>query len=104
MSDIDVARHLTAVRALVLQILSAMGPLTREGILCEWERRRPYLGAGHRERLPRMRDETLWRLTNLGWVARKGAEYHLTNDGEIALRCARGPSRADVARDLPPHS
>ncbi len=38
MTEIDVARHLTAVRALVLQILSAMGPLTREGILREWER------------------------------------------------------------------
>lgn len=89
MTEVDVARHLTGVRALVLQILSAAGPLTREGILHEWERRRPDLGAGHRDRLPRMRDETLWRLTNLGWIAREGAEYHLTGAGESALRCAR---------------
>lgn len=89
MSEIDVARHLTAVRALVLQILPAAAAPTRESILREWERRRPGLDAGHRDRLPRMLDETLWRLMNLGWVAREGTGYRLTGSGESALRCAR---------------
>lgn len=86
MSEVDVAQHLTATRALVLQILSGAAAPTREGILREWERRRPGLVAGHRDRLPRMLDETLWRLINLGWVAREGTGYRLTGAGESALR------------------
>lgn len=89
MSGVDLARHLTGVRLLVLEILASAGPCTREEVLREWERRRPGLGVGHRVRLPRMRDETLWRLVILGWVAREGETYLLTGDGQRALSFAQ---------------
>ena len=88
MTEVDTARHLTGVRVLVLEILSAAGPLTRDEILTAWEDQRRNLSPMHRARLPRMRDETLWRLVNLGWVAGEGERFHLTGDGRHALGAA----------------
>ncbi|MFF0911506.1 hypothetical protein ACFWZW_12510 [Microbacterium enclense] len=88
MTEVDTARHLTGVRVLVLEILSETGTLAREDILVAWEARRGDLSPTHRARLPRMRDETLWRLVNLGWVAGEGDRFRLTGDGERALRSA----------------
>ncbi|WP_295833735.1 hypothetical protein [uncultured Microbacterium sp.] len=90
MTAVDAARHLTGVRLLVLEILSAGGSLTRDGILTAWEERRPDLSPAHRARLPWMRDETLWRLVNLGWVAGEEEMIRLTGDGEHVLRAALG--------------
>lgn len=88
MTEVDAARHLTGVRLLVMEILSADCSLTRDDILTAWEARRTDLSPAHRVRLPRMRDETLWRLVNLGWVTGEGEVFHLTGDGEHALRTA----------------
>lgn len=62
-------RHLTAARALVLDILAGASPLTSEQIVTEWTARQPDMSARHRQQLPRMLSEILWRLTNLEWVA-----------------------------------
>ncbi|MFZ8757731.1 hypothetical protein ACO03V_09990 [Microbacterium sp. HMH0099] len=85
MTEVDAARHLTGVRVLVLEILSADGPLTRDDIVTAWNGRRTDLSPAHRARLPRMRDETLWRLVNLGWVAGEGEKFRITGDGARAL-------------------
>lgn len=44
-------RHLTAARALVLDILTDAGPLTSEQIVTKWTARRPDMRARHRQQL-----------------------------------------------------
>lgn len=74
-------RHLTAARALVLDILAHGGPLTGEQIVTEWTARRPDMSARHRQQLPRMLVDILWRLTNLEWIAHDGQRYRITPAG-----------------------
>ncbi len=74
-------RHLTAARALVLDILTDAGPLTSEQIVTEWTARRPDMSAQHRQQLPRMLVDILWRLTNLEWIAHDGQRYRITSAG-----------------------
>lgn len=81
MTEAAPLQHLTGVRALVLDILATGGNLTRAEMVAAWEDRRPDVTSGHREKLPRMLDETLWRLLNLRWVQRNGDTYALTPEG-----------------------
>jgi len=74
-------RHLTGTRALVLDILADAGPLTSEQIVTRWTARRPDMSARHRQQLPRMLSEILWRLTNLEWVIYDGQRYRITSAG-----------------------
>ena len=74
-------RHLTAARALVLDILAGASPLTSEQIVTEWTARQPDMSARHRQQLPRMLSEILWRLTNLEWVAHDGRRYRVSSAG-----------------------
>lgn len=75
------ARHLTAMRLMVLDILAESGPSTPQRIVDEWAARRPDMGVRRRQELPEAVGQLLWRLTNLEWAQREGEEYLLTPDG-----------------------
>lgn len=74
-------RQLTAARALVLDILTDGGALTSEQILTRWTERRPDMSARHRQQMPRMLSDVLWRLINLQWIAHDHQRYRITPAG-----------------------
>ncbi|WP_439592661.1 hypothetical protein [Microbacterium sp.] len=86
MADTEIRRHLSAVRSLVLAIISENQPMSPESIAAEWASRHPELAARHRSALPRMTGQILWRLENLEWVRRQHDAIVLTDLGMRALR------------------
>jgi len=89
MDDVQLRRHSTAPRVLILDILEAQNNLDREQILAEWTARRPELTPAHMRQLPRMLSEIIWRLTNLGWITEADGGFSVTEVGHRALRLAR---------------
>ncbi|KRA24766.1 hypothetical protein ASD65_10290 [Microbacterium sp. Root61] len=90
MDDVQLRRHSTAPRVMILDILGAEGDLDDDQILAAWTARRPGLAAAHVRRLPRMLGEILWRLLNLEWVTQIDGRYRLTALGRRAWVQARG--------------
>lgn len=84
MHDAMNRRHLTASRSTVLSILAHSGSLTSDGIIDAWIQRHPE-NARHRQRLPRMLSDILWRVMNLERVQREGDSYALTPAGLIMI-------------------
>ncbi|MEV8371052.1 hypothetical protein [Microbacterium sp. NPDC064584] len=76
-----IRRHLTGVRRTVLAIVANHGPISLDDIAIEWARQHLTISRRHRFALPRMSGQVLWRLENLGWVARRGDQYLLTAEG-----------------------
>lgn len=76
-----IRRHLTGVRRTVLTIVADHGPISLDDIAVEWARQHPTISPRHRSALPRMSGQVLWRLENLGWVARRRDQYLLTAEG-----------------------
>lgn len=92
MDDTQIRRHLTGVRRLVLDIVAAEGPVATGRIVTVWAARHPTPNSRHRQALPRMAAETLWRLENLEWVVACPDGYRLTPLGERA-RSTAGTAR-----------
>lgn len=76
-----IRRHLTGVRRTVLAIVADHGPISVDGIATVWAWQHSIISPRHRSALPRMSGQVLWRLGNLGWVARRGEQYLLTVEG-----------------------
>ncbi len=89
MDDSQLRRHLSAPRAVVLDILDAAGHADSTQILHAWIARRPAMTEAHRLRLPRMVGEVMWRLKNLEWIRDSAGKYSLTELGERARTHAR---------------
>lgn len=77
--------HLTGARRAVLEIVAEAGPLDAEAIVARWEALLPGISQRHRENLPRMSAQVLWRLKNLGWVRQVGGAYYLTPEGRDVI-------------------
>ncbi|MCR2811743.1 hypothetical protein NQ166_08235 [Microbacterium sp. zg.Y1090] len=86
MDDTQIRRHLTSVRRLILDIIATEGPVAPERIVTAWAAARSTASPRHRQALPRMAAETLWRLENLEWVAAGPDGYRLTPLGDHARR------------------
>lgn len=78
---IDGARHLTAPRRAVLQLLADHGPLEQAGIHDAWRTHRPDMAPRHVRELPRMIRHLLWRLEILEWITHGERGYELTDAG-----------------------
>lgn len=90
--DVTSRAHLTSARALVLDIVAESEPITQAGILTQWMQRSPASSGRHRDQLPRVLLQILWRVVNLGWVRREGDAYLLTPTGHL-MRDVRGSSQ-----------
>ena len=91
MDDAQLRRHLSAPRAVVLDILGDQGYADSTQILHAWIGRKPAMTEAHRRRLPRMVGEVVWRLKNLEWIRDTAGTYSLTELGERARTHARTP-------------
>ena len=91
MDDAQLKRHLSAPRALVLDIIGAEGQADNAQILHAWIDCKPTMTEAHRRRLPRMVGEIVWRLKNLEWIRDTAGTYSLTELGERARTHARAP-------------
>ena len=91
MDDAQLRRHLSAPRAVVLDILGDQGYADSTQILHAWIGRKPAMTEAHRRRLPRMVGEVVWRLKNLEWIRDTAGTYSLTELGERARTHARAP-------------
>lgn len=57
MEDAIIRRHLSSVRALVLDIVDTEDAPDRDRIAAAWQRRRPCISGSHAQRLPYMSDK-----------------------------------------------
>lgn len=81
-----IRRHLTASRRIVLDIVADTQPVTRDAITRAWVQRQPEMTSRHRDALPWMTEEVLWRLERLAWVEWGGGGYRLTVLGQRARK------------------
>ncbi|MEV1128523.1 hypothetical protein [Agromyces sp. NPDC049794] len=86
----DIARHLTAPRLAVLEILASGGPTDEAGIREAWRAIRPDMSPRHVSALPRMIRHLLWRLELLGWVAEGDRGFELTHRGRTIVEDRAG--------------
>ena len=93
------ARHLTAPRLAVLQILADCGPVVEAGIREAWSASRPDMSPRHVRELPRMIRHLLWRLEILGWVTLSERGYELTDSGRSIVTGPAGSPDSDAPVD-----
>ncbi|WP_448002171.1 hypothetical protein [Agromyces bauzanensis] len=96
----DTARHLTAPRRAVLQILADHGPIDEAGIRAAWRASRPDMSPRHVRELPRMIRHLLWRLEILEWVALGEHGYELTDVGRSIVTDPTGPRHPSPPRHV----
>lgn len=80
------ARRLTPSRRRTLRALADNGPLTTEQLVDLWLLELPSTNPTYCRTVPRMVNETVWKLTNLGYIApTPGGTHHITPLGKAAV-------------------
>jgi len=89
MNETLIRRHLSGVRAEILDIIHDRCAATRDELILSWSKQHPSVADARGKRAPRVIDQLLWQLQNLEWIARADDHFVLTRLGQQARDFAR---------------